>query len=72
MHQALDYLGAYPRCVLDIYTKRINYYIEAGSGREPFVRLRAFRVASVRDCDRPDRRRPARGPPRHRRRLPPV
>ena len=32
MHQALDYLGAYPRCVLDIYTKRINYYITAGSG----------------------------------------
>ena len=32
MHQALDYLGAYPRCVLDIYTKRINYYIGAGGG----------------------------------------
>ena len=32
MHQALDYLGADPRCVLNIYTQRVNYYLEKGSG----------------------------------------
>ena len=42
MHQALDYLGAYPLCVLDIYTKRINYYIEAGSGGNPSYAFERF------------------------------
>ncbi len=32
MHQALDYLGANPRCVLNIYTQKVNHYLEQGSG----------------------------------------
>ena len=30
MHQALDYLGANPECVLNAYRLRVNYYIEHG------------------------------------------
>ena len=32
MYQALDYLGADPQCVLNIYTQRVNYYLSQGSG----------------------------------------
>ena len=32
MYQAIDYLGASSQCVLNVYTDRVNYHVERGSG----------------------------------------
>lgn len=34
MKQALDYLGANPRCVLNMYTERVNYHVRQGQGAD--------------------------------------
>ena len=32
MYQAIDYLGASSQCVLNVYTERVNYHVDRGSG----------------------------------------
>jgi hypothetical protein len=34
MYQAIDYLGASLQCVLNVYTERVNYHVDRGSGAD--------------------------------------